>query len=56
MAAEHRFAEFFREGEVTETQKRCLSTQNSCILPTLCSIFTKGQSENEHHVCEYLGS
>ena len=56
MAAEHPFAELFREDKRTETQTLCCSSQNSCTIPTLSSIFTEWQSENEHHGCEYLGS
>ena len=56
MEAEHPFAELFRASERTETQTVSFSSQNSCTIPTLCSIFTEGKFENEHHGCEYLGS
>ena len=55
MEAEHPFAELFRASERTETQTVSFSSQNSCTIPTLCSIFTEGKFENEHHGCEYLG-
>ena len=51
-AAERALAELFRERERTQTQTLCFSSQNSCVIPTRCSIFTKGQSENEPHGCE----